>query len=84
MLYRNGFQKLLGVIIIIGEVVAYVLLGMYGDIRELGTRNAILIIMQPFFVGIIVIFLDELLQKGYEIGSSISLFIATNIGWVHL
>ncbi|CAI8591342.1 unnamed protein product [Vicia faba] len=32
-----------------------------------------------FFAGIIVICLDELLQKGYGLGSGISLFIATNI-----
>merc|ERR1719440_1890925 len=35
--------------------------------------------MQLFFAGIIVIILDELLQKGYGLGSGISLFIATNI-----
>merc|ERR1712046_481210 len=44
-----------------------------------GAGNAILIIVQLFFAGIIVILLDELLQKGYGLGSGISLFIATNI-----
>ena len=34
---------------------------------------------QLFFAGIIVICLDEMLQKGYGLGSGISLFIATNI-----
>jgi protein transport protein SEC61 subunit alpha len=75
----NGAQKLLGVLITIGEAVAYVVSGMYGDVRELGATNAILIIIQLFFAGIIVICLDELLQKGYGLGSGISLFIATNI-----
>lgn len=75
----NGAQKLLGVLITIGEAVAYVVSGMYGDVRELGAVNAILIITQLFFAGIIVICLDELLQKGYGLGSGISLFIATNI-----
>merc|ERR1711985_221235 len=37
------------------------------------------IIMQLFFAGVIVIVLDELLQKGYGLGSGISLFIAVNI-----
>merc|ERR1712132_22434 len=32
-----------------------------------------------FVAGVIVIILDELLQKGYGLGSGISLFIATNI-----
>ncbi|OXB70062.1 UNVERIFIED_CONTAM: hypothetical protein H355_010662, partial [Colinus virginianus] len=32
-----------------------------------------------FISGVVVIILDELLQKGYGLGSGISLFIATNI-----
>merc|ERR1711959_671207 len=51
----------------------------YGELRELGAGNAILIITQLFFAGIIVLLLDELMQKGYGMGSGISLFIATNI-----
>mmetsp|Transcript_63151 Transcript_63151/g.159842 ORF Transcript_63151/g.159842 Transcript_63151/m.159842 type:complete len:477 (-) Transcript_63151:87-1517(-) len=75
----TGAQKLFGMLITMGEAVAYVMSGMYGDLRELGAGNAILIISQLFFAGIIVILLDELLQKGYGMGSGISLFIATNI-----
>jgi len=75
----QGAQKLFGIVITIGEAVAYVLSGMYGDVKDLGAGNAILIILQLFFAGIIVIILDELLQKGYGLGSGISLFIATNI-----
>ena len=70
--------KLLGVLITIGEAVAYVVSGIYGDVRDLGAGNAILIIIQLFMAGIIVICLDELLTKGYGLGSGISLFIATN------
>ena len=68
-----------GLLITLGEAVAYVLSGMYGDVSDLGAGNAILIILQLFFAGVIVIILDELLQKGYGLGSGISLFIATNI-----
>ncbi|KAL6511238.1 Protein transport protein Sec61 subunit alpha [Orobanche minor] len=75
----NGAQKLLGILIAVGEAVAYVLSGMYGSVSQLGVGNAILIILQLCFAGIIVICLDELLQKGYGLGSGISLFIATNI-----
>jgi len=74
-----GAQKLFGVLITIGEAVAYVVSGMYGDVRDLGAVNAILIIVQLFVAGLIVICLDELLTKGYGLGSGISLFIATNI-----
>jgi len=75
----QGAQKLFGIVITVGEAVAYVLSGMYGDVKDLGAGNAILIITQLFFAGVIVIILDELLQKGYGLGSGISLFIATNI-----
>merc|ERR1719258_1025115 len=75
----SGAQKLFGILITVGEAVAYVISGMYGDVRELGAGNAILIILQLFVAGIIVIILDELLQKGYGLRSGISLFIATNI-----
>jgi protein transport protein SEC61 subunit alpha len=75
----SGAQKLFGIVITVGEALAYVMSGMYGDIADLGAGNAILIIVQLFFAGIVVILLDELLQKGYGLGSGISLFIATNI-----
>merc|ERR1712232_1119266 len=78
MLFQ-GAQKLFGMLITMGEAVAYVMSGMYGDLRELGAGNSILIISQLFFAGIIVLLLDELMQKGYGMGSGISLFIATNI-----
>ena len=68
---RNGAQKLLGILIAVGEAVAYVLSGMYGSVGQLGVGNAILIIIQLCFAGIIVICLDELLQKGYGLGSGI-------------
>jgi len=72
-------QKLFGLIITLGEAIAYLLSGMYGEVSELGAVNSILIIFQLVSAGCIVILLDELLQKGYGIGSGISLFIATNI-----
>ncbi|GMI07855.1 hypothetical protein TrLO_g11591 [Triparma laevis f. longispina] len=75
----SGAQKLFGILITIGEAVAYVVSGMYGDLGTLGAGNALLIIVQLIFAGLIVIILDELLQKGYGLGSGISLFIATNI-----
>jgi len=75
----QGAQKLLGMLITMGEAVAYVMSGMYGDLRELGAGNAILLIIQLFFAGIIVLLLDELMQKGYGMGSGVSLFIATNL-----
>merc|ERR1719456_686803 len=62
-----------------GEAVAYVMSGMYGPPSELGLGVCILLIIQLVIAGLIVILLDELLQKGYGLGSGISLFIATNV-----
>merc|ERR1712033_122921 len=52
---------------------------MYGDPSDIGAGVCLLIIIQLFVAGLIVLLLDELLQKGYGLGSGISLFIATNI-----
>jgi protein transport protein SEC61 subunit alpha len=53
----QGAQKFFGIVITIGEAVAYVLSGMYGDVKDLGAGNAILIIMQLFAAGVVVIIL---------------------------
>ena len=54
-------------------------LGMYGTLGygedDLNPGNAILIIMQLFFAGVIVIILDELLQKGYGLGSGMHIYM---------
>merc|ERR1712147_151376 len=75
----NGAQKLFGMIISVAQAIVYTMTGMYGDPSELGAGVCLLIIIQLFCAGLIVLLLDELLQKGYGLGSGISLFIATNI-----
>ncbi|PKI83745.1 Sec61p [Malassezia vespertilionis] len=75
-------RALLGVfalIISLGQATVYVLTGMYGPPRELGAGVCLLLILQLVVAGLIVILLDELLTKGYGLGSGISLFIATNV-----
>lgn len=66
-------------VITVGQAIVYVMTGMYGDPTEIGAGVCLLIIIQLFVAGLIVLLLDELLQKGYGLGSGISLFIATNI-----
>jgi protein transport protein SEC61 subunit alpha len=56
---------------------SYVLTGLYGQTSDL-SAGACLLIIQLIVVTLIVILLDELLQKGYGLGSGIKLFIATN------
>merc|ERR1712223_1858652 len=75
----SGAQKLFGMIITVGQAIVYVMTGMYGVPSEMGMGVCLLIVIQLFIAGLIVLLLDELLQKGYGLGSGISLFIATNI-----
>ena len=75
----EGAQKLFGIILTIAQAIVYVVSGLYGPASELGFVTSALLVIQLTFAGIIVLLLDEMLQKGYGLGSGISLFIATNI-----
>lgn len=77
--FRNFYVVVFGMVITVGQAIVYVMTGMYGDPSEIGAGVCLLIIIQLFVAGLIVLLLDELLQKGYGLGSGISLFIATNI-----
>ncbi|KAK5162382.1 translocon subunit [Oleoguttula sp. CCFEE 6159] len=77
-LYQTA-QKLLAIILSFGQAVVYVLTGLYGQPSDLGAGVCLLLVVQLVMADLIVILLDELLQKGYGLGSGISLFIATNI-----
>ena len=82
-LYQTA-QKLFAIILSFGQALVFVLTGLYGQPSDLGTGVCLLLIVQLVLAGLVVILLDELLldellQKGYGLGSGISLFIATNI-----
>jgi protein transport protein SEC61 subunit alpha len=57
------------------------LTGLYGQPSDLGAGVYLLLIIQLVAAALIMILLrvDELLHKGYGLGSGVSLFIATNI-----
>ncbi|OLS21967.1 MAG: Protein translocase subunit SecY [Candidatus Heimdallarchaeota archaeon LC_3] len=79
----TGAQKVLSVLMTIFEAGAYIIGGAYGTSL---TSGAISIIMfQLLAAGIVIILLDEMIQKGWGLGSGISLFIAggvaTQIFW---
>ncbi|KAH7103429.1 SecY protein [Auriculariales sp. MPI-PUGE-AT-0066] len=75
----GGAQKLFALVIAFGQSIVYVLSGLYGQPKDIGAGVCLLLIVQLVSSALIVILLDELLQKGYGLGSGISLFIATNI-----
>ena len=62
---------------------AYILSGMYGT--SLAGPTILVIFLQLIITGVIVMLMDELVQKGWGLGSGISLFImagvAQNILW---
>ena len=75
----EGSQKVLAILLAFGQAFAYTWSGAYGYVSDIGVGNAMLIILQLTASGFIVILLDDMLQKGYGMGSGISLFIAVNI-----
>ncbi|ORY96215.1 SecY subunit domain-containing protein [Syncephalastrum racemosum] len=75
----SGAQKLFAVVIAIGHATVSVLTGLYGSPKEIGAGVCVLLIVQLVAASMVTLLLDELLQKGYGMGSGINLFIATNI-----
>jgi protein transport protein SEC61 subunit alpha len=69
-------NKVFSIILTGVQASAYIIGGMYGSLP--GTA-AILIFMQLIASGIIVLLLDELVQKGWGFGSGISLFIMAGV-----
>jgi protein transport protein SEC61 subunit alpha len=75
----SGTQKVMAIFLTIFNIVAYIVGGAFGRPQELGLQNVVIIFLQLLFSGIIIILLDELLQKGWGIGSGVSLFIAAGV-----
>ena len=69
-------SKILAVVMTVFEASAYLLGGTYGSIT---LQTQIVILAQLVVAGMIVMLLDELLQKGWGLGSGISLFIAGGV-----
>ncbi|MEM4374786.1 MAG: preprotein translocase subunit SecY, partial [Nitrososphaerota archaeon] len=69
-------SKLLAMVITVFQAAAYVMAGFFGSTTN--TQN-ILIFAQLILATIVVMLLDELVQKGWGLGSGISLFIAAGV-----
>jgi len=73
----TGAQKVLSIFLTIFQAVAYLIGNAYGQNLDLGTQVAIL--LQLLSAGVLIILLDEMLQKGWGLGSGVSLFIAAGV-----
>ncbi len=69
-------SKVLAVIMTIFEALAYIIGGAYGTLT---LQAQAIILLQLLAAGIVVMLMDELLQKGWGFGSGISLFIAAGV-----
>lgn len=78
ILYQAA-TKLLALLMTLGQAVAQVLTGFYGNPKSLGLSICALLVLQLMFSGIIIILLDEVLSKGYGMGSGVNLFIVANV-----
>ncbi|KAI9483483.1 MAG: SecY subunit of pre protein translocase [Benjaminiella poitrasii] len=74
-----GAQKLFAIFIAFGQASLFVFTGVYGSPNEIGSVRCGLLILQIVFSSIVILLLDELLQKGYGLGSGINLFATANI-----
>lgn len=68
--------KFLTIIVIVGESMAYIFGGALG---VLTTNQSLVIFVQLVIASILVLLLDELIQKGWGIGSGVSLFILAGV-----
>lgn len=72
-------SKVFSILLTAIQASAYILSGMYGSLAELGVPVILAIFAQLISAGIIVMLMDELVQKGWGLGSGISLFIMAGV-----
>ncbi|OGD54110.1 preprotein translocase subunit SecY [Candidatus Bathyarchaeota archaeon RBG_13_60_20] len=76
-------SKVFSFVMVIVQASLYIVSGVYGVIS---TTQSVLIFVQLLAAGMVIMMLDELVQKGWGIGSGISLFIVAgitqNIWWM--
>ncbi|WUR02858.1 protein transport protein SEC61 subunit 1 (SC61A) [Vairimorpha necatrix] len=75
----GALGRLISIILTVGQAAVQVFTGFYGKPKDLGLTYCSILIIQLIFSGIIIILLDELLQKGYGLGNGVNLFIAANV-----
>ncbi len=73
----SGVTKFFSILMTTFIAIAYLVGGAYGS--DLTLETSLIIFLQLLFAGIVLILLDELLQKGWGFGSGISLFIAVGV-----
>ncbi len=70
-------SKVLSIVMYVFQISAYMIAGAFGT--TVTPQTAFVIVLQLVSAGIVLILLDELLQKGWGLGSGISLFIVAGV-----
>ena len=68
--------KLLTLIVIVGESLAYIYGGALGTLTA---NQSLIIFVQLVIASLLVLLMDEMIQKGWGIGSGVSLFILAGV-----
>jgi preprotein translocase subunit SecY len=68
--------KFLTFIVIVGESLAYILGGALGTLTP---NQELVIFVQLFIASVLVLLMDEMIQKGWGLGSGVSLFILAGV-----
>jgi preprotein translocase SecY subunit len=69
-------NKVFSIVLTGVQASAYIISGMYGALDPITT---VIVFVQLLCAGVVLILLDEMLQKGWGIGSGISLFILAGV-----
>ncbi|CAN6638073.1 protein transport protein Sec61p [Trichomonascus vanleenenianus] len=77
-LYQTA-QKLLAIVLTVVHALAILFSGLYGNPSEMGVSTCILLVSQLVGTGLFVIYMDEIMQKGYSAGSATTLFSVLNV-----
>ena len=77
-------SKVFTIVMIVVQAAAYIFGGAYryyqdGVVQNLSTTAMMLVFAQLLCAGIVIMLLDELIQKGWGLGSGISLFIVAGV-----
>lgn len=71
-----GIQKVLTLIFAVIEAVGYIWGGAYGTLSLL---SQVIVLIQLVMATLVVMLMDDMLEKGWGIGSAVSLFIAAGV-----
>jgi len=72
----TGASKVLSMILTAFQASAYIISGLFGNLKF---TQSLIIFAQLLAAGLIIMLLDEMIQKGWGIGSGISLFILAGV-----